>query len=105
MGQVLVIGIRTEMTEDALEALKRAGFAVQDISQQNESQHGFKFRCARNRSAFQFSVYKDGERPGTTLVVFPYPPYTFLPWRWPSDHRLFDDVTAVFDEYEIKFQP
>ena len=102
MGQVLVIEIRSGEIAQVLRALRQGSFDVQQVASQVPWSDQ-SFRCARGRSEFRFSIYES--RPGGTFVVFPYPPYTLLPWRWPSDYRLFNDVTAVFEPYEIEFAP
>lgn len=49
-------------------------------------------RCQRGHHALTMESYPDPKNPTETFVVIPYPPYSYRPWRWIHDSRLFDDV-------------
>ncbi len=97
-GQIHVALIPTSAMTDLIDSVERDGFAI-DVDAGAKPNHQF-IHCKQFHCDITLETYLDPKDNGQTFAVVPCPPYSCLPWRWPREQKLFDDLTSHLDHLE-----
>jgi hypothetical protein len=103
VGQVHVDLVPTDKFASLLDAFRESGIEV--VSRRLDADGMGEFVCRRGRSEIPFDTYIYKERPDSAFVVVAIPPQTLLPWRWPADYRLFNDMLEILDQHDQPYLP
>jgi hypothetical protein len=98
MGQVFVTTIPSGSATEFLERLRARGI---DVSAAMPGTYDRRHVCAQGGHVLQIELYEQERSAHETFVVMAHPPYSWRPWRWARDYRLFNDVCSVLDEVEL----
>lgn len=101
MGQVHVSLISTSAVSELVENIQSDGFITEFKPCEV---HGFRIlKCKKRHCNIVMQTYPDPKDYQQTFAILPYPPYSYFPWRWPTEHRLFDHLTTHLDDLEIEY--
>lgn len=99
-GQVHVDLMATSVLADLISTFERRGFRTEVIV--SETLNESYLHCRKGCCDIVLELTANSENSGQTFAAVAYPPYSYWPWRWGHENRLFDEITSCLDVYSIQ---